>query len=302
MFLYLNSGYSGLFKNSSFLDMESYTYNEKNGVSVYGGFGDVILPSDVDVLYGKLNFYISSLSFNFFIGVCEPGLINGLIIEIANGKIYYQCKFDNKSSLEKQSVSYDSNILKNNELNSVWFCVVPSTNKYNGFIKIIINDVEIISTYTSLEFDCKSMEIYSQNTNVFLSNFIFSDEAIDLYSEVFSPAVNILSDTDMVLQDDIYIASQSGQKIVQAINVDDLISRYGRNADVTGIAIAGMFNHSEADSVGSMVSVEKYNNNYIVRKKYYLDDNIDYIMDSELLKNMKLDEFINRTYGWIAKS
>ena len=82
-----------------------------------------------------------------------------------------------------------------------------------------------------------------------------------------------------------------------------MILQYGRNADVLGIAIAGMSAYSSLTNVGAMASVEKYNSKYLIRKQIELSNNEqDYIMDSELLQNMKLNSFINRTYGWIAKS
>ena len=137
---------------------------------------------------------------------------------------------------------------------------------------------------------------------MFLSNFIFSDEVFDYSCEVFSPQLNIEEDTDMILQQGAYVASQVEQKVIQSINVDDLILQYGHNTNVLGVAIAGMSAYSSLTNVGAMASVEKYNSKYLIRKRIKLSNNEqDYIMDSKLLQDMKLNSFINRTYGWIAK-
>lgn len=302
-FLYLNTGYAGLFSNSTFSESENSVYNPKNNAAVYNGHGMIPLSYKPKFICGKFDLYITSLSsLNIIISIGNE-LDNSFVIKISNQSISYQDKYNTANATDLITIDYDNSILNVNELNSLWFYILPIVDsKPNGIINLSLNDNIIVDVSdANFSFREKNIGIYSESNDVFLCNFILSDKEIEYYYEVFSLSSPIVSDVE--LNNELFGISQVDQKIIQTVDVENLISQYGYNADVLGISIAGISAYSNINDIGAFVSVEKNGSEYAVRKQFTLDTiTSNYIIDSQFLNGTKLIGMRNKKYGWIAKA
>lgn len=304
-FLYLNVGYAGLFDNTTFSDIQDMTYNNKNGVAVCNGHGTIILSNIPEFICGKFDFYVNSISsLNINIGVGGTLLSDGFFVKIDDHCVSYQDAYNTYQATELISVSYDNNLLHENELNSLWFYIASISDEsyINGIFKMKINDNSVVNAYNvNCIFRKATVDIYSNNENIFLSNFILSDTTIESDYEVVSPNISIVAENINNING-LYHVSQKDQKIIQTINVDDLMSEYGNNADILGMVMAGISAYSNLDDIGAFCSIEKNNLNYVVGQRISLNsDSSNYIIDSRFLKNTNLLSMNNKKYGWIAK-
>lgn len=301
-FLYLNTGYSALFKSSSFSFLENSTYNNLNNVVVYDGYGLISLSYIPSFIYGKFDFYITSLS-SLNVSVCVGGdnLVNGFIFILNNNNVYCYDKYNTSNVVNIGGITYDSNCLKENDLNKLLFYISPSELGNDGDIVIKVNDISVFELH-NIEFYFRqpTIEISSEHSDVFLSNFVLSDTEINSDCEIVCPQISVISDVES--NDGVYHFVTRDQKLIQELNLETLISSYGKNADVLGFVNAGMNTYSVLSNVGKFHSVEKSNVDYVTRKQFELtENNSDCIIDSQILYNTKLINMNNKQYGWIAK-
>ena len=89
-----------------------------------------------------------------------------------------------------------------------------------------------------------------------VSNIIFSSEEINYKEQVVALPVSS-TETAMSLQSDTYLADSAGQTLLQSVNVSSLISEYGNDSKVTGIALVGNPAYRTGEQLSSLTAISK---------------------------------------------
>ena len=240
---------------------------------------------------------------NIFIGFGSSAMSDGFIVNINSDNISLQFGKNTENESELQIINYDSSVILENAVNSVFFYIAPATTSYSGIFRLIINDNLVFKTYDiRTVFNCNSIELNTYD-DVYLSNFIFSDKEFTSDCEVVIPQTTTTTSGDVVLSSDNYIITSADSSITQIISVDNLITEYGSNANVLGIGITGIPAYSCLASIGSFESSELIGSTFYKRKRFRLSTNIkDYVNDTYLLNNITLSDIKDKTYRWTAKA
>lgn len=291
-FLYLNTGYSSIFDESTFIEEQSLLYNTKDKISLKEGYGVINLSSKPKSLCFKLNV------------VSKVNNLNGLIISVASNTtnkmfaigfdfddLFYQC-----DSSSHYYISY-TELISAYGLNTFWFYVVPFKDNTGGTLQCVLNG-KILFNVTNSEIDFPNdcfIRVSSSSSNLRLFNFIISEQQFDYSCVIESCPSTII--TEMKTNDDGYAVSGSGQMLLHSLNVTNLIASYTKKAPVLGISMANVYSSSSPPYI-SLNSVEKKNSLYKTTDTFYLDSQSGCVCYSTFLNNLTLNNMKNRVYGW----
>lgn len=293
--LYLNIGYANIFHESNFTTIDSFVYNEKNGVSVTNGYGVIHFTETPLMLCGKFDIYSLSNSLDglkIIIGSTDSESEFNIIVGLS--ELFYQY-LDKKGV----SVSYIDFLSESYNLNSLWFYIILDND--NGFIQIALNDKMLISEYNSdIVFGEQSFIKIISNENLYLSNFIFCDQYFESYSEVIN-CPSIIS-TDMSSNNQDYIASSTGQSLIHKIDLNNVSGIYGKESEVVGICMPIVYN-SPSTIYAKLANVEPQNNSFVVKKVFDLKKSTSGCINySELFaQKLTLNGLNKKSYGWIVQ-
>lgn len=292
--LYLNTGYSNMFPESSFTTVKSFVYNEKNGVSVTDGQSTVRFTETPSVLCGKLDIYSVSDSLDGLrIIIGDENYANGFNIAMESSQLFYQCY-----NLDAHSISY-LDLFIPNSLNSLWFYIIPSHNDDAGAIQIALNNELVFDTNDEYAgFGTKPIvRILSNNLNLYLSNFIFCDQQFDPYSEVIVCLTTIITDMNQNGQD--YIATSVNQTLFHKLNLSEVSNTYGKQSEVKGFCILNAYSAPMAPYI-KLLGVESKNDSYVTKQEFDLKDSTSGCINySEIFtRKMTLESLNKRSYGW----
>ncbi|MBO6204556.1 MAG: hypothetical protein J6O13_13595, partial [Selenomonas sp.] len=135
----------------------------------------------------------------------------------------------------------------------------------------------------------------------YLSNIIMSfDEEISLKEKIQAvPLVDAV--TDMTAQEDgTYLADTAGQQILQTVDVESLIDKYGGISKVTGIAIGGRPAYRTGEDLTRLTGISKADGEQAEHGIKKLHTNINMGMADCYSVNTTISDMAGMQLGWKA--
>lgn len=155
--------------------------------------------------------------------------------------------------------------LKYGGINSVLFHLKWADSE-NGFIDLTVNDYSFdrIESADFIPYDNSKVKFTFRDTTtaIQVSNVIISDEPISIKEQIVAlPISGVETDMTSDSETGIYTASAVNQSLLASVNVADLISNYGSDSKVTGVAVVGNPAYRTAEGLSSFTALTKKNNN-----------------------------------------
>lgn len=295
-FLYLNTGYTSMFDDSTFTEEQFVMSNPLNKVAISDGQGIVKLPDSIDELCFKLHIY-SELDYisGLTISLGASGTNKKFTVGFEGDNFFYRC-----NDLMYHTVSYTKAYKEAYSTNTLWVYVIPSSNGDSGALQVVFNNTILFDINDSdISFpDNPVITVLSNNSYLHLSNFIIADQQFDYLCEVVTCPTII--DTEMELDGVNYVASDAGQLLINILNVANLITQFTKKSQVYGMSLVNIY-ESESPSYATLADVEKRNSSYKENNSYCIESESGYIQSSKFLSNMTLNNMKNRVYGWLFK-
>ena len=126
----------------------------------------------------------------------------------------------------------------------------------NGIIAVSINGSEVLrrTGYVPLS---KNVKIKCSSATFLLSNLIISDTPIDAKEHVIALPVKA-TETDMTANaDGSYTADKAGQYLLQTIDADALLTKYGSETKITGLEFCGNPASCTGSELEKIVGIQK---------------------------------------------
>lgn len=262
MWRYVNPGYSGLLNyaiHTSYLTEIADASKSKTGVAykntseAYNRY-KLALPENGEY-WVKADFFWENNN-SAIIYVREPSYAGLCLNLYSDGTAvidYYADRLYGLISRSKQALTG----LKMNAINTIWLHVKWGDAGI-GFLEFQINNKK---------FDkIQNRQFYTQPENfyfmlysgsVYFSSVIISDEEISPYDELVRlPVSNTV--TDMSARDEGgYVASDTNQTLLQAVDTATLEPEYGSDAKVTSVALVGNPAYEVDEVLTKMISLTK---------------------------------------------
>ena len=296
MLFYLNTGYSGLFKKSTFTSIISDVYNSKNGMVVYGGKGSVEFDIVLKTFYGKFDIYPVSSSLNGVqIVIGSSSFSSGFVIGFDSSSVYYR-----KLNGSVYSVPYS---VSGNNLHSLYvYSLLPTNNLSNGAVKVVLDDIVLldISNDTFVFGREPYITIISNSNDIYLSNFILTSFSFDSKCEIAESNISS-SNTNMGSVGDGFQVSSNDQWLLQTLDLSFLKTKYGKKSNVIGIALVNMYTDVDPHN-HKFSAIEKQNNSYVKLGTFELSDKTnDFVLYSQkFANNVTLNTLHSKSYGWVS--
>ena len=258
---YINPGYVHLLDAATQVKATQYIGYEKSKTGV--GYLRQGTPSpritidsfnENDDFWGRFDVYIPSGSFEIYVYL--PRTNNaGIDIFYYSGGICIS-RMKGFSSL---SGSYDDMGIKVNQINS-FLLHAKYGDSSTAYMDIRINDKQLErATGNAINFSTSynpTASLFSVYNDSAVSNIIFSNEEINIKEQVVALPVSS-TETAMSLQSDTYLADSAGQTLLQSVNVSSLISNFGSDSKVTGIALVGNPAYRTGEQLSSLTAISK---------------------------------------------
>ena len=272
---YINPGYVHLLDAAAQATATQVTGNEysKTGVGFTKASTDTGVSSayfaEGDDFYAKCDMYYRHNSgYGNWVYFCVPTPTNstGIYLGLNQRYLFTVNKVVNGAGAQLASVATSATAevlkettgLKLNALNSVWLHVKYGDNSA-GYMEFRINDkyfyVGELSVTKSSTQTFRIGASYQMDGIVF-SSIICSSEEINYKEQVVALPVSS-TETAMSLQSDTYLADSAGQTLLQSVNVSALISQYGSDSKVTGIALVGNPAYRTGEQLSSLTAISK---------------------------------------------
>ena len=126
----------------------------------------------------------------------------------------------------------------------------------NGIIAVSINGSEVLrrTGYVPLS---QNVKIKCSSATFLLSNLIISDTPIDAKEHVIALPVKA-TETDMTANaDGSYTADKAGQYLLQTIDADALLTKYGSETKITGLEFCGNPASCTGSELAKLVGIQK---------------------------------------------
>ena len=129
-------------------------------------------------------------------------------------------------------------------------------NSSSGIIAASVNGTEIVrkTGYVPLS---RNVKIKCSSATFLLSNLIISDSPIDAKEHVIALPVKA-TETDMTANaDGSYTADKAGQYLLQTIDADALLTKYGSETKITGLEFCGNPASCTGSELAKLVGIQK---------------------------------------------
>lgn len=297
-FRYINPGYSALINSLANPTEATDTTLTQTGVGYYccsSSYGITLPDVNSNTTDLWIKFYAYLPSDGSEIRVLLPGVSAGLYVSAGSGG--HTIGYYRGSSLYH---SFTGKEIISGAINPIWVHFA-----YGNLIEAKINDLnysynQYMVTYES--FYPKDVRIYSNSANVVFSGIIISDEELSPKEQiVFLP----VSATETAMTSDgngLYTANATGQTLLQNVTVNSLISEFGSDSKVTGIALVGNPAYRTGTVLSSFTAITKQNNIITEHGAISLSDNTDTVIWNAFstASDTTIADFQNIQLGWRA--
>ena len=308
---YVNPGYSKLIQyinNSSSLTNIIDASKSKTGVA-YTNSSDTnrysfsTIPANSEY-WIKANFYCATVLYPKFMEYYSGDAQNGIYLagNTSSCSIYYYAGNSLYTLLSNAAQALTG--IKANAVNTIWIHV-----KYGavgeGFIELQINNKQFDRIYPTKALSRGSGDfeyVISGNSSVCFSSVIISDEEISPYEELVRLPVTSTT-TDMSACDGGgYIASDTSQTLLQAVDTTALEVEYGSDAKVTSIALVGNPAYEVDEVLTKMTSLTKTGGVTTEHETIQLSHESDSVIVSSFTtaSDTTLGDLSNWQFGWKA--
>jgi len=273
---YINPGFAEFLDVEGGTTVEGKDFNPDNGVALYQPKDnegvyisletapthfyakfDVYIPpwSEMsDGIMAKVGFYSNHSGYT---GFC------GWQLRKYSGDLDPQVIIGNGSSYDRYVEYKVGGALKFGEVNSFWMHFkARSVSAADGEYQVYMNGEKIMeNTQKHIYMDAISKLVIYATPNYGkcnLSNIIMSfDEEISFKEKIQAVPLGDAV-TDMTVQEDgTYLADAAGQQILQTVDVESLIDKYGGISKVTGIAIGGRPAYRTGEDLARLTGISK---------------------------------------------
>ncbi|MBR1859552.1 MAG: hypothetical protein IJ797_08645 [Selenomonadaceae bacterium] len=181
-------------------------------------------------------------------------------------------------------------------VNHIWFHL-DFTN-FTG--EIVINGVYKSYSFSQSNLAGRRVKVRG-NSNCYFSNIIISDEYIDPKEEVVMLPTSGVS-TDMAAnQDGTYTADSAGQSVLHTVDASTLITNYGGESQVTGIAPLAVPAYRTAQGLCNLISIDKISGSLTTHNTVEVSTDSDSaVCDCWKPSNLTLSGLHGKQLGWQA--
>lgn len=192
--------------------------------------------------------------------------------------------------------------LKMGSINTIWIHVKWGEAGV-GFMEFQINNKRF-EKIQDLAFPAETSNfrylIYGGKIHFYFSSVIISDEEISPYERVVALPVASTT-TDMSAREGGgYIASDTSQTLLQAVDTISLADEYGSDAKVTGIALVGNPAYEVDEVIGKLTSLIKSGGTLSEHETIQLSNASDSMIVSSFSTEMTVAELSGLQFGWKA--
>lgn len=318
-FRYINPGYSPSGGQTTF---KSFDYNPMNGVAfrlsdyMLENFAyvtsQILLPQAFSTdIYGKVNIYFDETAdvqpSDFHIGANSTyrAPLNGkccIGVAINSGRVY----------LCNGSGEYvgEGIIISPCELYSIWFHVHNGSSNSDSYGELSVNGEEQVINFQDISrgylssdkfFIIKYPEAYYGGKKFYISELIISDEFISKDEKIMVlPVSGTITDMEAG-EGGFYTATETGQTLLQRVDVAALTSANRANTPITGIAVMGNPAYYTNALVTTMTALSKTGTVTSEHGTCELDSySTGSIVTGWGLSNATIADLQNMQFGWKA--
>lgn len=306
-FKYINPGFAKLFDyNPTAVQLET-TEKSKTGVAagITGTNTGINWATRHDDFWGRFDVYLpTNVNYSVYFGT--PGTTQKFTLS------FYQSYFMVSQGIETGSVSMGADRgyvsdgtakslmgIKPNEINSVLIHVHYGTSE-TAYVDITINNKNFRLTgyeYKNRTDAYNYVILSATNTAAPISNIILSDEEISIKEQVALIPVSV-TETEMTENDGIYSANAAGQTILQTPNINSLITHYGANSRVTGIALFGVPAYRNGSEPSKLTSISKNNGEIVEYGEHTLDEDTQAVIFDSRKIETTIGGLNGTQFGW----
>ena len=260
---YVNPGYACLLAVPTNATETTVAELSNTGVGFYytdstTGIALASVDSSITDLWIKFEVYLPDNATNYTVTVFFPGnRACGFRFRKYRDNDYDVYAIMNNSAYDLKNTSLPDEFgIMEGAVNSVWIHY-----KYGNLLEAKINHfyyslTRSVYSYYSSEYP-KILRLFSNSANVVFSGVIISDEEISPKEKVVALPVNT-TETAMTAQEGgIYLADNVGQTLLQTIDASALISQYGSDSKITGIALVGNPAYRTGEQLSSLTAISK---------------------------------------------
>ena len=320
-FRYINPGYGDLLNGSSVVTTENnFVYNPKHGISFWKTASSLSDSNKIFVpqaftsdICAKFSMYVGdSFPDNFYLGAMRTNSSNsfyyrciGLYIE--KGKAYLLAGYPRTTNGGMIGTSY-LGTLENNSLNKIQFHIHRGEDAESSFGELTINGVTQKSFFSSRNYSNPSfsddkaffIQFPTSQCDAYISELIISDEYISPREKIaILPISSTTSDMIVTGNNGVYIADAAEQTLLQTPDVADLITAYGANSSITGIAVAGNPAYRTGAGITTLTGLSKVDDITTEHDSCTLGtDSLGGVLDGWKIENTTIADLQNMQFGW----
>ena len=265
-FRYINPGYVSLLDNDvTATEVTGTTYSRTGtGFSQTNSAAGITIPhfASGDDFWAKFDAYIPSGSSSNIYCYMPNSYKVGFEINVydsGENSIYIICHYSNNNRQIMINGTAEYLGMRRGAINEFLIHIVPGTSA-TARLDLWINGNNFSQSGLQMLYSdsySKIAILYSSNQNVIFSNVIFSDEEIFQRERII--ALPILStETNMTFDaSELYIANAANQTLLQTPDVASLITDYGANSTITGVAVVGNPAYKTGTGITTLTGLSK---------------------------------------------
>ncbi len=321
-FRYINPGNGALFNDSAVSTVENnFTYNPNNGISFSKSATSLQADNRIPLaqafttdIYAKFNMYVGyNKPQYFYLGAkstngassqthiyssCFGVRINNDTVNLLAGKNY---------DVTGGGILTTNSGLKTKSLNTIQFHIHRGEDAASSFGELSINGTTYTAQFTNDNYqydfsDEKAFFIQFPTTygaTTFISELIVSNDAISPKEKILALPISSTQSDMTAGNDGIYIANAAAQTLLQTPNVADLITAYGANSSITGIAVVGNPAYKTGEGITTLTGLSKASNVITEHGACALsNDSLSSVMEGWSLNNTTIADLQNMQFGW----
>ena len=255
-FRYMNPGMAELLDVTGGTTLTDKKYNPYSGTAFWQSSNNpaVILPEVPQEIYIHATVYLNTPTGDY--PRCDffpTDNKTGISLEYGSYR-GWECDtlFDNT---QNGSINGEASYLKQDELHEV-LVYMKAGNNSDGIIAASINGKEVIHRTGNVTLS-KNVRIRCTNNTFLLSNLILSDMPIDSKEHVILLPVKS-TETDMATNEDgSYTADKDGQYLLQIVDAESLLKKYGGSTKITGLGFIGNPAYTTGSELTKLTAVQK---------------------------------------------
>ena len=307
-FRYINPGYVSLLdSNVTATEITGTTYSKTGtGFSQTNSAAGVTIPqfAQGDDFWVKFDFFVTSGAPYIYFTI--PNAKKAVFYLSYGSYVFIYCYYCNLSSDDEIVVANGSVAemgIKLNAINEVLAHIVLGSSS-TAQLDLWINGKHFSKSGIDMLYSesyTKIARLWASSSNVIFSSVIFSNEEISLREKIIALPISSTA-TDMTLgENGTYIANAANQTLLQTPDVASLITDYGANSTIMGVAVVGNPAYKTGTGITTLKSLSKSSGIITEHDLCNLsEDTLATAFSCWTLENTTIADLQNMQFGWKA--